>query len=122
MVLKRNELTKSNCEGTGKATRQRSIVQGHIEQGVIFPQMAVAISESMNKLINTTSGRLNAMLRTILATIKADLDIVFQSYQRSHASATTHGEGQEDKMKEFADEIRDLGQKHKQLLQRIEAI
>lgn len=84
--------------------------------------MAVAISESMDKLIKTTSGRLNTILRSVLATIETDLDIVFQSYQRSHASTTTHYEGQEDKMKEFADEIRDLGQRHKQLLQSIEAI
>ncbi|CAJ0551485.1 Ff.00g114150.m01.CDS01 [Fusarium sp. VM40] len=111
----------SQC-GTGKAARQRSIVQGHIEQGVIFPQMAVAISESMDKLIKTTSGRLNTILRSVLATIESDLDIVFQSYQRSHASPPTHYEGQEDKMNEFADEIRDLGQRHKQLLQSIEAI
>lgn len=84
--------------------------------------MAVAISESMDKLIKTTSGRLNTILRSVLATIESDLDIVFQSYQRSHASPPTHYEGQEDKMNEFADEIRDLGQRHKQLLQSIEAI
>jgi hypothetical protein len=108
--------------GTGKAAHQRSIVQGHIEQGVIFPQMAVAISESMERLIKTTSERLNTMLRSVLATIETDLDIVFQSYQRSRVNPTTHNESRDDKIREFADEIRDLGLRHKELLQRTEAI
>jgi hypothetical protein len=84
--------------------------------------MAVAISESMDKLIKTTSTRLNNMLRSVLATIQTDLDIVFQSYQRSRVTPMAHNKGQEDKIREFADEIRDLGQGHKQLLQSIEAI
>ena len=58
-------------EGTGKASRQRSIVQGHIDQGVIFPKMGIAMSESMNKLIHTTSQTLKSKLRAILATISA---------------------------------------------------
>ncbi|CAG7563209.1 unnamed protein product, partial [Fusarium equiseti] len=54
--------------GTGKAARQRSTVQGHIEQGVIFPKMGIAMSESMNKLIQTTSQNLKIMLNSILDT------------------------------------------------------
>jgi hypothetical protein len=84
--------------------------------------MGVAICESMDKLIKTTSARLNSMLRGVLATIKTDLDIVFQSYQRSRVSLMVHSKGQEDNIREFADEIRDLGQGHKQLLRSIEAI
>jgi hypothetical protein len=84
--------------------------------------MAVAISESMDKLIKATSGRLNSVIKSVLATIKADLDIAFQTYQRSRGSTTTHERGREAKIKEFAEEIRDLGLRHKQLLQSIEAI
>lgn len=113
---------RPNCKGTGKAARQRSIVQGHIQQGVIFPQMAVAISESMERLIKLTSERLNTMLRSVLATIETDLDIVFQSYQRSRVNPTAHNESRDDKIREFADEIRDLGMRHKELLQRTEGI
>ncbi|CAG2005293.1 unnamed protein product [Fusarium graminearum] len=113
---------RPNCKGTGKAARQRSIVQGHIQQGVIFPQMAVAISESMERLIKLTSERLNTMLRSVLATIETDLDIVFQSYHRSRVNPTAHNESRDDKIREFADEIRDLGMRHKELLQRTEGI
>lgn len=84
--------------------------------------MAVAISESMEGLIKLTSERLNTMLRSVLATIETDLDIVFQSYQRSRVNPTAHNESRDDKIREFADEIRDLGMRHKELLQRTEGI
>lgn len=108
-----------NLVGTGKAARQRSTVQGHIEQGVIFPKMGIAMSESMNKLIRTTSQGLKSMLSGILATVSTDLDIVFHSYQRSRAALD---EGRERKIKDFASEIKTLRERHEQLLQAVEGI
>jgi hypothetical protein len=105
--------------GGGKAARQRSTVQGHIEQGVIFPKMGIAMSESMNKLIRTTSQRLKSMLSGVLATVSTDLDIVFHSYQRSRAALD---EGRERKIRDFASEVKILRKRHEQLLQTVEGI
>jgi hypothetical protein len=102
--------------GSGKAARQRSTVQGHIEQGVIFPKMGIAMSESMNKLIQTTSQKLKIMLRSILDTVSADLDIVFQGSQ------VARDEGRERKIRDFASEVKRLRERHERLLQTVEGI
>ncbi|KAH7193897.1 uncharacterized protein B0J16DRAFT_395906 [Fusarium flagelliforme] len=102
--------------GSGKAARQRSTVQGHIEQGVIFPKMGIAMSESMNKLIRTTSQNLKIMLRSILDTVSSDLDIVFQS------SRVARDETRDSKIGDFATKIKGLKERHERLLQTVEGI
>lgn len=103
-------------QGDGKAARQISIVQGHIEQGVIFPKMGIAMSENMDQLIHATSQRLEGMLSGILAIVSSDLDIVFQ---RSRA---TRDETRDSKIRDFTSQIKSLREKHKLLLQNVEGI
>ncbi|KAG8670948.1 hypothetical protein FPOAC1_004183 [Fusarium poae] len=109
----------SNQSGTGKAARQRSIVQGHIEQGVIFPKMGIAISESMESLIKTTSTNLKTILTGVMATVKADVDIALGSHSRSRV---TLDKSRQERMREFADEVKCLREGHERLLQSVEAI
>ncbi|KAL9562087.1 hypothetical protein ACKAV7_014010 [Fusarium commune] len=80
------------------------------------------VAEGMNKLIKDSSRRLHSMLSDVFDTVKTDLDIVFESYQRPHVSPAAHGAERESKIKEFAEEIKNLKQRHERLLQIVEAI
>ncbi|XEV04523.1 hypothetical protein FSHL1_009810 [Fusarium sambucinum] len=105
--------------GTGKAARQRSIVQGHIEQGVIFPKMGINIAESMESLIKATSKSLKMILTGAIATVRTDVDIALRSHSRSREPLDKL---RHERMREFADEIKSLREGHKRLLQSVEAI
>ncbi|KAH7190559.1 hypothetical protein BKA60DRAFT_626321 [Fusarium oxysporum] len=109
-------------KGDGKAARQKSIIQGYIEEGVIFPKMSIAISDRMSQLITETSGRLTSLLSDVFKVVKTDLDIALQSYERSEVSPATDDRERQTKIRDFAKEIESLKQQHKYLLQSLEAI
>ena len=69
------------------------------------------MSESMNKLIHTTSQTLKSKLRAILATISADLDILFQRSQ------VVRDETRDKKIRDFASQIKGLRERHERLLE-----
>ncbi|CEI60224.1 unnamed protein product [Fusarium venenatum] len=94
-------------------------VQGHIEQGVIFPKMGITMAESMESLIKTTSTKLKVILKGVMATVKTDVDIALRSHSRSRV---TLDKVRQERMREFADEIKCLTEGHKLLLQSVEAI
>ena len=74
------------------------------------------MSESMTKLIQTTSQTLKSKLRGILATISADLDILFQR------SLVARDEARDSKIRDFATEVKRLRERHERLLQTVEVI
>ncbi|KAF5589898.1 uncharacterized protein FSUBG_11004 [Fusarium subglutinans] len=94
----------------------------HIEEGLIFPKLSIAVAESMNNLITITSTRLGSILSDSFDIIQADLNIMFQSCERSQVSLAVDAGERETKIKEFAEEVRNLKQRHERLLRTVEAI
>ncbi|KAF4493723.1 hypothetical protein FAGAP_10157 [Fusarium agapanthi] len=107
---------------TGKFGRQMSIIQGHIEEGLIFPKLSIAVAESMNNLIAITSIRLGSILSDAFDIIKADLNIMFQSCEIPQVSLAADAGERATKIKEFAEEIANLRQRHERLLRTVGAI
>jgi hypothetical protein len=81
--------------------------------------MGIAISESMESLIKTTSTNLKTILTGVMATVKADVDIALGSHSRSRV---TLDKSRQERMREFADEVKCLREGHERLLQSVEAI
>jgi hypothetical protein len=81
--------------------------------------MGIAISESMYKVIETTSRKLDVMLKSIVATIGTDLEIAVRSHSMS---LVARDEVKQERIRDFADEVKNLREKHQALLQEIESI
>ncbi|KAF5688802.1 hypothetical protein FCIRC_1708 [Fusarium circinatum] len=94
---------------TGKFGRQISIIQGHIEEGLIFPKLSIAVAESMNNLITLTSTRLGSILSDCFDIIQADLNIMFQSCERSQATQHGLALGQKQRKVSEFDVVYDIG-------------
>ncbi|KAF4988855.1 hypothetical protein FDECE_14901 [Fusarium decemcellulare] len=97
-------------------------VQGHIEEGVLFPQLSIAIAESMNKAIAAAGKKVDDLFEDVVDSIKKDVDTIFRSHPRLQTRPTLRNEQRESKIRDFADEIKHLKQKHECLLQSIESL
>lgn len=112
----------SSQSGSGMAARQRGIVQGHIEDGSLFPNLGISISTSMEELITSTERKLTRTFNGILGSIKSDVDMVFQHQTRVEQRPTELDEEKEKLLKQLAVEVNGLKQRHGLLLQTIEAL
>ncbi|KAJ3547834.1 hypothetical protein NM208_g1316 [Fusarium decemcellulare] len=106
----------------GQTARQISIVPGHIEERVVFPQLSIAIAESMNKGIAAAGKKVDDLFEDVVGSIKKDVDTIFRSHPRLQTRPTLRNEQRESKIRDFADEIKHLKQKHERLLQSIESL
>lgn len=104
------------------AARQRGIVQGHIEDGSLFPNLGISISTSMEELITSTEKKLTRTFNGILGSIKSDVDMVFQHQTRVEQRPRELDEEREKLLKQLAVEVNGLKQRHGLLLQTIEAL
>ncbi|KAF4472847.1 hypothetical protein FALBO_253 [Fusarium albosuccineum] len=96
--------------------------KGHIEEGVLFPQLSIAIAESMNKAIAAAGKKVDDLFEDVVGSIKKDVDTIFRSHPRLQTRPTLRNEQRESKIRDFADEIKHLKQKHERLLQSIESL
>ncbi|KAH8688415.1 hypothetical protein BGZ61DRAFT_353751 [Ilyonectria robusta] len=112
----------SSQSGIGMAARQRGIVQGHIEDGSLFPNLGISISTSMEELITSTENKLTKPFNGILESIKRDVDMVFQHQTRVEQRPRESDEERENLLKQLAVEVNGLKQRHGLLLQTIEAL
>ncbi|KAI5462790.1 hypothetical protein BGZ63DRAFT_352526, partial [Mariannaea sp. PMI_226] len=108
--------------GPGKKARQIEIVQGHIEDDVIFPQLAISISTSMIDLLTTAGSKLDNIVHNTLCSIRTDLDIIFRSQIQSQASSKGFSKERESQIQKLAIDVQSLKQRLKHVLGSIEAL
>ncbi len=74
----------SHDKGTGKAARQRAIVQGRITDGTLFPNISAKIIDHIVSLIDDTFSSLHEKVNNILGFIRADLDMAVGATRKRH--------------------------------------
>lgn len=86
----------------------------------MFPQLAIAISTSMNAAIAETEKTLAKLLRSTLRSIKEDVDMIFLS--QATVRPVKRDEEREGRLRAFADELKTLKQSHERVLRSIASL
>lgn len=68
--------------GGGKASRQRSIVQGRITDGMLFPSIFIALSSQVESLVQKNQDKLLDIRSDIMGQITEDINLAFASSNR----------------------------------------
>jgi hypothetical protein len=121
MVTSLHALTSLFRAGTGKAARQRSIVQGRITNGTLFPHISAKIQASIEKLIQKTFHDLHDAVNAVLNLIVSDVEMALASKSQhadDDAGNVEHLE-EETRKAELMDEIKELKAMHEDLLDSI---
>lgn len=109
--------------GTGKAARQRAIVQGRITNGTLFPHISAKIQDSIDKLVRKTFRDLDDAVNSILDLIINDVEMALASdFQRADSARNQEDPGEEKKKEELMVKIRELKGRHEELLTSIASI
>ena len=109
--------------GTGKAARQRSIVQGRITNGTLFPHISVKIQASIDQLVQKHFRDLLDAVNAVLNLVISDVEMALTSKpQRMNSARNQQDPGEERRKKELMVEIRELKGKHEKLLASISNI
>ncbi|KAK2596612.1 hypothetical protein QQS21_006288 [Conoideocrella luteorostrata] len=74
--------------GTGKSMRQKSIVQGRITDGMLFPAICGLISDRMYCAIQKTEQELSDMMMAVIGHIRADVDSTLGGRNADEQQAT----------------------------------
>ncbi|KAH8897592.1 hypothetical protein GQ53DRAFT_637825 [Thozetella sp. PMI_491] len=67
----------SSAATQGIFAHTKSIVQGRITNGTLFPNMSIALSGAVDQLLSQTDSRLSNIINEMISEIKEDLDLVF---------------------------------------------
>lgn len=62
--------------GTGMFGRQQAIIEGRINDGALFPNILIAITEKMGILVRGIENELRDATRRVIAQIMGDVDLV----------------------------------------------
>lgn len=109
--------------GTGKAARQRSIVQGRITNGTLFPHISTKIQANINRLVQETFRDLYDAVNIVLGLIVSDVEMVLASKpQRVDDTRNQENLEEERRKEELKAETRVLNEKHEELLASISHI
>jgi hypothetical protein len=103
--------------GTGKAQRQRSIVQGRITNGTLFPNISTSIQENVEKLNQTSFLALHDRLQATIDLVKTDLDMALALRVPDECESRNQEIGRSS-----ADLLREVGElrtRHEELLDSI---
>ena len=65
--------------GAGRENRQHAIVGGRINDGTLFPNIAIAITEQIGIIAEVEQGELREATRGIVAQIRGDSDLVLMA-------------------------------------------
>ncbi|KAE8450711.1 hypothetical protein EG329_006056 [Mollisiaceae sp. DMI_Dod_QoI] len=103
--------------GTGKAARQRAIVQGRITNGILFPHISAKIQANIDQLVQKTFRNLHDAVNAVLDLIVSDIEIALVSRPQGVDDARNQESPEEERRKgELMVEIRELKGKHEELL------
>ncbi|KAH6700598.1 hypothetical protein BKA61DRAFT_705543 [Leptodontidium sp. MPI-SDFR-AT-0119] len=109
--------------GTGKAARQRSIVQGRITNGTLFPHISAKIQANIDRLVQETFRDLYDAVNIVLGLIVSDVEMVLASKpQRVDDTRNQENLEEERRKEELKAETRVLNEKHEELLASISHI
>jgi hypothetical protein len=109
--------------GTGKAARQRAIVQGRITNGTLFPHISAKIQASIDQLVRKTFRDLRDAVNAVLDLVVSDVEMALASYPQRVDSARNQEDPEEERRKgELMAKIRELKGKHEELLASISNI
>jgi hypothetical protein len=110
-------LTIPTITGTGKAARQRSIVQGRITDGTLFPHVSTKIQTNITQLIETTFRALQIAIVEILDLVDHDVKMAMSSGETRGAGNENQDTGREsEELEEALDEIRKIRRRHEEVL------
>ncbi|KAH8649442.1 hypothetical protein BGZ60DRAFT_534676 [Tricladium varicosporioides] len=109
--------------GTEKAAAQRSIVQGRITNGTLFPNISAKIQSSMEKQIGRAFRHLYRTANEVLDLIVCDVELALAFKPRVMVDARSQEHQEEERQKgELRDEIKKLEGKHEEVLASISNI
>ncbi|KAH8812284.1 hypothetical protein F5884DRAFT_784973 [Xylogone sp. PMI_703] len=103
--------------GDGKAAQQRTIVQGRITNGTLFPNISVQIREGIDQLVQKTFADLRDAVNAVLDLIVSDIDMALTSKSQRADNAKNQKDLEEERQKEeLIVEIKKLKEEHERLL------
>ncbi|KAH8744019.1 hypothetical protein F5882DRAFT_455086 [Hyaloscypha sp. PMI_1271] len=103
--------------GTGKAARQRSIVQGRITNGTLFPHISAKIQAGIDQLVRKIFRDLRNAVNAVIELIASDVEMALASNPQRMGGARNQEDPEEERRKgELMAEIRELKKKHEELL------
>ena len=109
--------------GTGKAARQRTIVQGRITNGTLFPHISAKIQASIDQLVQKIFRDLHDAVNAVLDLIVSDVEMALTSNPQGMDSTRNHEDPEEQRRKDdLMAEIRELKGEHEKLLASISDI
>ncbi|KAH6678502.1 hypothetical protein B0J14DRAFT_582898 [Halenospora varia] len=109
--------------GPEKASRQRSIVQGRITNGTLFPQISAKIQANVDELVKKTFCDLRHEVDAVLDLIVSDVKMALASKPQVVVDARNQEHQEEERRRgELLAEIRKLKGKHEEILASISNI
>ncbi|KAH8202846.1 hypothetical protein TruAng_003009 [Truncatella angustata] len=117
-ILDRNvpRLTGKIRVGNGRDHLQKEIVQGRIKNGTLFPNISVAISDAIKRVVQETEKSVKAMLSQQVGSIKDDLCLAITSERHSGDAARRR------EVESFAKELTRLKEHHFAMLESITSL
>lgn len=105
------------------AAKQRSIVQGRITNGTLFPNISAKIQASMDRLVRKSFGDLYDAVNTVLDLIGTDVEMALAFDPQSLGNAGNQQDPEEERQKtKLLAEIVEFKRKHAELLAAISDI
>ncbi|RDW87518.1 hypothetical protein BP5796_03212 [Coleophoma crateriformis] len=102
--------------GVGRTARQKSIVQGKVTDGTVFPVISVKIKGTIDQLIQSTFARLHKKLDVVVHLIDSDIEIAYPSTPPQIGSFENQEGIEEMRLAVFSTELKDLREMHGEIL------
>ncbi|OBT59443.1 hypothetical protein VE04_00611 [Pseudogymnoascus sp. 24MN13] len=99
--------------GKGMAARQRTIVQGRIEEG-LFSKISMDISKDIKAEVKTSFGAVKKELDNIFVRIETDIRVRLAMEEQSCEKGDTTREDKERRKADLACELQDLKRQHEE--------
>jgi len=105
------------------SARQKSIVQGRITDGTLFPNISVSISSAMVDIVAKIEKDLRRGLESALSHIESDFQLALEKHREESAEGQGPGGGQEmadEIVSWLIGEVEQLQQAHARLLETVD--
>jgi len=98
------------------SARQKSIVQGRITNGTLFPQISAKIQDSIDQLAQKTFRDLHDAVNAVLALVVNDVEMSLGSNEREDGAADQEDPEEERRKGELLAKIQELKREHEELI------
>lgn len=96
-------------------SRQHTIVQGYIQDEILFELLGTTLSTEMGDLLGKTQSKLHEIVKEVFGDAMSDIDLAFSGGLQP-AQPTVHDEAAELRLRAFADTVKKLRERHESLL------